>query len=65
MFYFLDTCGHYRYWADDCEYVLKALKSFKTGRKDCTPNHAGIKTDHGGDKIWKRDFFHQERGNPS
>ena len=58
MFYhFLDTCGHYRYWADDCEFSLKALNSFKTGRKDCTPNHPGIKTDHGGDKIWKRDFF--------
>ena len=36
---------------------LKALNSFKTGRKDCKPNHTGIQTDHGGDKIWKRDFF--------
>merc|ERR1712038_1732160 len=52
-----DTCGHYRYWADDCEMSLKALNSFKTGRKDCKPNHPGIQTDHGGDKIWKRDFF--------
>ena len=58
MFYhFLDTCGHYRYWADDCEFSLKALNSFKTGRKDCTPNHPGITTSMTGDEVVKRDFF--------
>ena len=58
MFYhLLDTCGHYRYWADDCEMSLKALNSFKTGRKDCTPNHPGITTSMTGDEVVKRDFF--------
>jgi len=52
-----DTCGHYRYWADDCEMSLKALNSFKTGRKDCTPNHPGITTSMTGDEVVKRDFF--------
>merc|ERR1712038_74290 len=52
-----DTCGHYRYWADDCEFSLKALNSFKTGRKDCTPNHPGITTSMTGDEVVKRDFF--------
>merc|ERR1712141_100183 len=52
-----DTCGHYRYWADDCEMSLKALNSFKTGRKDCTPNHPGITTSMTGDGVVKRDFF--------
>merc|ERR1711953_1628789 len=52
-----DTCGHYRYWADDCEMSLKALNSFKTGRKDCTPNHPGITTSMTGDEVVERDFF--------
>merc|ERR1711953_828715 len=52
-----DTCGHYRYWADDCEMSLKALNSFKTGRKDCTPNHPGFTTSMTGDEVVERDFF--------
>ena len=34
----LDTCGHGRKYETDCEIDLKALTSFKTGRKDCTPD---------------------------
>ena len=34
----LDTCGHGRKYETDCEIDLNALTSFKTGRKDCTPD---------------------------
>ena len=38
LFYSSDTCGHGRKYESDCEMDLKALASFKTGRKDCIPD---------------------------